>query len=1074
MGRAKASREGNYASSNCLHKEDNIKLELGLTLHPGSQTQKGGSNILKRVVTNGKQTHGQEDVNQEQEDFLPIGYSHEARSFHFISSYFALNSQRGHRILKSPALAHQHDEKTEVGNRGALFRQSPLTARDSDGEINIMIRRRSDGPSVSTCFENDDHTIKIKDEGHDGNGGTWNHPYPRRSRKKRRVESRCHINQNFRSCINRTSQTRKVLSHSIIFEALNHLDICKAVPFNVFDVPSLHISAVQRPRAHLDFGKKIRLCALSTGIENETTEIGKIGQKDTVKIRLQPRRHRGEKCAKALEWNNVDRGEGLKAESDGGSDSLKSASASASAFHICEMYMANNFDGSLVPEPGTVQVDSSTCSTETVSDEVEVSLSLVSREKAPSVLVGSHGRYDGDGTKIALKRVSPMQPEAFGRRLIGASDHRTSIKVQKTLVPGFKRDDNCVNGKLLVVSSSSTHSSSSSSLSCPLSSSSSSHPSSPSSLRHPIFTAPTAPFKLNIQRQASILTTSVSTSHSLCASRNRSTSLPDHRFVKSPAAMDYHPSSTANGPFQYHPRMFSEIPDKIGWRISTPPCNSDASLDSFWQQKQPNMILGPDEWNSPSSSSQQKHVDRFSNDLHDINNAIYARSHHEDLTARVSHFVNTFPLDHAAHQIPMDVAYAKSVNEVNRLQARVQKLQRDNGALTEKVKRCNQEKDQMQSRGSAYFKEAFKRLESKAKEIEDQRAETQTWKLKFEQLYTMSRQSGPKRSSAVRIFETVGRFTPETNFIPQPVLPVLKPVLAKATETNGDFQFTADARSLSDLPEPLTLASATAIQAQDVADTTCPLPATPIDLTVDEPPAFYPISPASSVSPPVGDSFTAQHTDPIQKLGHRVRHGAVWMGEAHPLKRPQNPAAQRQDIAQPKKRVRLLDTAMLAQGASIATAEVTKTEAKKNSGKTKVKHPRAPVKPTKPSMPATQRKKEQEQRNAEQARESDREAKLRDDLKRGQDMADIEKEKEEVKSQARNREEQLPNLRAQEGSLETRCSNEDSLAYLFEDDENLFQADGGEMDWEGQGDDDGLEAELSAAMAREAERGIRE
>lgn len=971
MGKARARREGNYASSNCPSREDITNLGLGLTLLPGSQTQPRGSTIVEQVVPKGAPSKN--DSNQEQDGWSQTGHRNEPRPSRITSPSLARDSQRRSQALVRPAVTRGSDEENEVGNRGALPRNSSFTAQAGDAEINTMSCHRMSSPFVLNLSENVS-TDEIGDEGHKVINGRRNYPYLRCSRERQKIEHRAHPKHSSRSYVNRSYQIRENSVHSGEFQVLSHLDICKTEFFNDVDVPLLQISAVHHPRPRHDRGEKLLPCALSTGSENKGINVERLGQNDAVKTRWQSGRYWQGIDSKAREWNTLDGGEGSEVKMNDGSDGLKSASASSS--RRCETYVIDSFNGSSSPEPDGAQGGA-----ETASNAVKVSTRFLRRKSTLPVLGRRKWRCSDDVTHLASegssKSVGPKQPGVFGTCLPGASYHpnvnpneipKEERRNQRTLVPDPKCGDNCDDGELLLSSSSSSSSRSSASL-------------------HHILTAPTVPFKFNLPRRASISTTTLQTSHRFLLplipgdSRKRSTSLPCLRFIKSSSAMDY-----------------SQIT-----RSSRP--------------------------------------------------------------ARVLRFVNTFPRNDAVHQSnPMDVAYAQSVDEVRRLKTRVQELERDNSGLIEDTKRCHWKMNEMRMHFEQRYREVSEIVQSKTKELEDQRAETQLWRHRTERLDTLSRQNGPKRSSAATVFETIGRFSPEANFISQPILPFTGAVAVGVIETNTDVRFTTDAQSSLVSPRAVPQAPAAPTEARAVPNSTGTSAATSIDLTTGESLGTYSISPLSSASPSSGPSSEAQSLCPVALMHQRIKNGAKWMGEAHPSKRVKRPAAHGPNMEQATKRIRL-DPEVSAQRAPTAAAE-TATEKKRAKGKAY----RAKVKAN-----AVQRKQEQEQRESDRARELEREAKLRGDERRRQDLVAVEKAEREAKlaaekERAWKRMEQQSRLLLQEEALEAPSNDEDPLADLFEasEDDEFFRAKEGQVDGEGKEEDDGQRAELDAALADEA------
>lgn len=972
MGKARARREGNYASSNCPSSEDITNLELGLTLLTGSQTQRGVSSILEQVVSKGGRAPSKNDSNQEQDGWSRIGHRNEPRPSRITSPSLARNSQRRSQALVRSAVTHGSDEENEVGNHGALSRNSSFAAQAGDAEINITSCRRLSSPFVLNLSEND-RTDEIGDGGHKVIDGRRNYSYLRRSRERQKIEHRAHPKHSSRSYVNRSYQIRENPIHSGEFQVLGYLDICKNEFFNDVDVPLLLISAVHPPKPHHDRVEKLLPCALSTGSENKGINVERLGQNGTAKTRWQSGRYWRGIGSKAHDWNTMDGGEGSKVEMNDGSDGLKSGSVSSSRRY--ETYVIDSFDGSSSPEPVSAHGGTVTYSTETGSNAVKVSTKLLGRESTLSVLGRRNWRCSDDGTHLAsegsLKSVGPKQPGGFGTCLPSASHHpnvnpnvipKEERRNPRTLVPGSKCGHNCDDEKLLLSSSSS------------------------SSLHH-ILTAPTVPFKFNLPRRASISTTTLQTSHRfplphiLGDSRTRSSSLPCLRFIKSSSAMDY-----------------SQIT-----RSSRP--------------------------------------------------------------ARVSRFVDTFPRNDTVHQSnSMDVAYAHSVDEVKRLKTRVQELERDNSGLIENANRCHWEMNEMRMHFEQRYREVLEIVQSKTEELEDQKAETQLWRHRTEQLDTLSRQHGPKRSSAATVFETLGRFSPEANFISQPILPYTGAVVAGAIETNTDVQFITDAQSSLVSPRAAPQAPAAPTEARAVPNSTGTSAATSIDLTTDESLGTNSISPLSSASPSRGPSSEAQSLCPVASLYQRIKNGAKWMGEAHPSKRVKGPETNGPIMEQAKKRI-CLDPELSAQRAPTIVVETAME--KKRAGR---KAYRAKVKAS-----AVQRKQEQEQRDSNRSRELEREAKLWDDEKRRQDLVGVEKAVREAKlaaekERAWKRREQQSRLLLQEEALEAPSNDEDSLADLFEasEDDEFFQADEGQVDGEGKEEDDGLRAELDAAIAEEA------
>lgn len=994
MGKARTRREGNYASSNCPPRTDVTNLELGLTLLPGSQTKRRDSTIFKQVASNDRRAHGKSDLNQVQDDWPPIGHINEPRS-RFTSPYIARESQQGSQTPISFAAARQFDEENDAVNRGALPRNNFFAARASNAVINIVSCRRLSSPSLLTGLENI-RTGEIENEGHKGNDGSQSYSSLIRQSKWRKVEHRGCANHNARSYISRTFQTRENSSNLGTFQVLGRLDICKDVHHNDVDVPSLHNSAVHRPRPCQYRGGKLQPRTLSAGSGNERVEIEGLGQNDVVKTRSQSCNHWRGRYPKARGWSIVNEGEGLEVEINDRSDGLLSPSSPSS--RECERYMIDNYNGSSHPEPDRGQGEKLTYSIEAVPDGMEVFASRLrgEREITPPVSPRGHWRCSNNSTNSTnsawkeslLKSISPKRPDVFDSRLPGISSHlmlNFERRNERTLVLNSNFDD-----ENLLLSSSPTSSS-------PSLSSLSSSSSSPS--LHHILSAPKVPFKSTFQRRASISTTSVQNSYGfsiLAGSRKRSASLPGICLIQHSAAMDY----------------------------------EGYALDG-------------------------------------VTNATNIRSHPENITARVLGFFDTFPLEDAVHQNnPMDVLYAQSVDEVKRLKARVQELERANSTLSENAKRCNWEIHEIRMQSERHYRQVFENLQSKTKELEHQKAETQLWRHRTERLDALSRQSGPKRSSAAAVFETMSRFSAEGNFISQPILPSKGPVIAGATETNTDVQFTPDAPSFLLSPEAVSQAPAAPIQARVVADSTGTSTATAIDLTIDGSPGTSSILSVSPAFFSSGSSSKAGGLDSLEELRQRVKHNAGWMGEAHPWKRVKRPAACGPDMEYATKRIRL-DTAVSAQSASAATEEAAKTAAEKKSVQGQVHR-------TKVKAKEMQREEEQEQR------EREREAKLQDN-KRMQDLAAGEMTKERAKRErmlavegrARKREEQQLRLRIQEEALEAPPSDEDSLADLFEASDNmeLFRPDEGQVDGDGEEEDDGLEAELEAAMAEQAERG---
>lgn len=1070
MGKARARREGNYASSNSPPREDITNLELGLTLLPGSQTQRGERNIFNQVAPDSSRAHGKGNPNPEQDDRSPIGHRNEPRPSRVTSPSIAQNNQRESQTLLSPSAVRQHDEENEVENRGVLPRKSSFGAQASDAKIDNMSCRRVS----STRIENG-HTDGIEVEGHEGMGHRQDYPHFGHLRKSWRVDH-CHTHHSSRSYINRASQARDDSSHSGMFQVLRHLDICKDVPLNDVEVLPFHVSAGHHPRLCHDRGESIRLCALSAGDGNEGIDIEILGQNDVVKTGSQSCRYRGRRCSKAREPITVNGGEGLEMEINAGSDSLNSASASVSASRRCETYLADSFNGNLTTKPDSAHGDN---------------------------LTGRHWHRRDDDTDSVWE-----EQEVFGTCLPGASHHPNLNLVpnhqggrnEKTLVPGPDCDDNYDDGEYLLSFSSSSSSSSSS--------------------IHHIPIARTVPFKINLQRRATISTT-FSISHILADSRKRSTSLPGLRFIKSFAAMDYSPvprssrpvsqEDLLSRPVQCSPEMssttpvFSRLPyGQSGWAVPAPELRGvEASLATYTNNNNNNNNMGihsqitlpPGVWfdcglpvAEPRFSKANQGANRGSTvtsrgagrKISDLQNHYGQQQQpHMILRSNGHNLPSTSPTDGAVHQSnPMDIAYAQSVNEVKRLKARVQKLESDNRGLVENVKRCDWEMSELRMRFEQRHKEVSEKLQSKTKEVEDQRAETQLWRHRTEQVHALSRKSGPKRSSAATIFNTMGCFSPEANFSSQPILPFTGPVVGGATETNTGVQLTTEAQCFSVSPEAVTQAPAAPIQARAIADSTGTSAATSIDLTIDESPdqsSISPLSPASSSDL----LLKAQGLGPIGVLQQRVKSGADWMGEAHPWKGAKRPAAYGPDMEHAAKRVRL-DKAVSARYASMTIAEAAKTASERNRAEKKAYRVRAKAKAM---QAAVQRKKGQEQHVSQRARELERETKLRDDHKKGQALVTgvkakekaereaksaAEKEEEE-EEEARKTEEQHPRLQLQEEALDASSNDEDPLAYLFEatDSEEIFPADERQVDGEGEEDDDGLEAELEAAMAKE-------
>lgn len=1116
MGSAMARREGNYASSNCPPREEITELELGLTLIPGSQTQRGSSNTFKQVAPNSRRALGENNLNTEQDTSSPIGRKNEPRPPRFGSPSIVQDGQRDSQAFVSCAVTCQYDKENEGRNRGTLSRNSTFAAQASGAESNVFSCRRLSSPFFSARFENA-ITDETEDEVFERSDSKQNYPYYRRSRKRRKLTHQGRTDHTSKGYMNRTSPTRENSSHSGIFQDLSRLDICKDVSLNDFDVPFLHISTAHRLKPCHDRSETVRPRALSAGTGNEGVGVGRLGQDDIVKNSLQPCRHWGGRCSKLCEWSAVNGGEGLEMEITDGSGSLRPASVSSLSSRRCETYMTDNLNGNN--------------SIETTSNLVEVSTGFLGRESTASVLPRRQGHCSDEFTNSAwgktMKNVMQKQPEVFGTCSPASPHHVNWIpnhyerRDEKMLVPSSDCDEVELLPPYLISSSSS----------------------SPSSSYH-FHTASIVPIIFNLQRRASISMTPTQRfdgfpiPHTIGDSRKRSTSLPSLCFMKSSAAMDYssfpllsHPVSQEDclsRPSQRSQEWSSATPvytrlpcGQRGWIVPAPPLHGvEASLDPYdymgirnptnLQQQQLNRNLWSHENNLPSSSMQQTFTGRPSSDNsdkserqnlhsqrpitiqygeggqnrmhartrrnstslppdtdqdggHALNDVIYAinlRPHHENMLGRVLRFVDTFPLEGAVHQgNPMDVAYVQSVDEVKRLKARVQELESANGGLSENFKRCNWQMNEMRMR----HREVSENLGSKTKELEDQRTETQLWRHRAEQLVALSRESGPKRSSAATVFETVGLFSSEANFTSQPSLPRTPTVVTGATETSTD-QFTTDAQSFSVSPEAVTQASAAPIHARVVTVRRGTSAATAIDLTLDESRGPASISPGFPASLPSGLSSEAQGLGPIEKLQRRVKHGADWMGEAHPLKRVKRPEAYRPGMGLAARRTHL---AMSAQSASAATAQA--PEAAKTAAETKVvgNVDCARVE-TKAVQRAVQRKEEQEQREGERARKLEREGKLRDDHKGRQDLVAEEKAEEE----ARERETQLLMLQIQGETFEEPSYDNEMLAdfdfNVASVDEEFFPADEAQVGGEGEVEDDGLDAELDAAMAEGA------
>lgn len=1101
MGLAMARREGNYASSNCPPREEITELELGLTLLPGSQTQRGSSNTFKQVAPNSRRALGKNNLNTEQDIWSSIGRKIEPRPTRFGSPSIVQDGQRDSKAFVSCAVACQYDEENERRSRGTLSCNSTFAAQARGAESNVLSCRRLSSPFFSTRFENDS-TDETEDEIFEGSDSRQNYPYHHHSRKRRKLKRRGRTDHTSRGYMNRTSPTRENSSHSGISKDLSHLDICKDVSLNDVDVPFLHISTAHHLKPCHDRSETVRPRALSAGTGNEGIGNGRLGQDDIVKRSLQPCRHCGGSCSKLREWSAVNGGEGLEMEITDGSGSLRSASASSLSSRRCETYMTDSLNGNN--------------SIETASDFVEVSAGFLGRESTASVLPRRQGRCSNECTNSAwgktMKNVMQKQPEVFGTCSPASSHHVNWIpnhrgrRDEGMLVPS----SDCDEVELLPPYSTSSSSSS-------LSSSSSHH----------FRTAPVVPLIFNLQRRASISMTSVQRfhgfpiPHTIGDSRKRSTSLPGSSHPVSQEDCLSRPSQHSQEWSSTTP-VYTRLPcGQSPWIVPAPPLQGvEASLDLYDymgirsptnpQQQQPNRNLWSHENNLPSSSMQQTFTGRPSSDnsdqserqnlhsqrpiatqyaeggqnrmhartprdstslppdtdqdrghaLNDVNYAINLRTRHENMLGRVLRFVDTFPLEGAVYQSnPMDNAYVQSVDEVKRLKARVRELESANGGLMENAKRCNWQMNEMRMR----HREVFENLESKTKELEDQRAETQLWRHRTEQLGALSRESGPKRSSAATVFETVGLFSSEANFTSQPSLPRAPPVVTRATETSTD-QFTTDAQSFSVSPEAITQASAAPIHARVVTGRRGTSTATAIDLTLDESQGPTSISPGFPASLPRGLSSEAQGLGPIEKLQRRVKRGADWMGEAHPLKRVKRPEAYGPDMGLAARRTRL---AMSAQSASAATAQA--PEAAKTAAETKmVGNVDCARAETKAVQRAVQQKEEQGKREGERARELERESKLRDDHKRRQDLVAKEKAEEE----AQERETQLLMLRIQGETFEEPSYDEETLAdfdfNVASVDEELFQADEGQVGGEEEVDDDGLDAELDAAMAEGA------
>lgn len=1021
MGNARTRGEGNYASSKCPPREDITKLELGLTLLPGSQTLQGGNAIFKYV--DGKRPQSKNGSNQEQYDGSPVGHRNEPQPSPFISSYVVQDSQRGSQTVVSSIVARQYDEENEFGSRELSSGNSSFTAGASEAVINIMSHHGLSSPVTLIRYENDDIDGN-EDEDYEGKKSSRDCHYLRCLRRRPKVDQRGYTDQNSRNYVNKTSQPREISTRSGTFQALSNPEKYEDVSLTVF-----RMSSVNCPRSCHDSFEKLRAYVSSAASENERIDIGMLGQNRVVKATWQSTCDWEERCSEARGWSTVNGGEGLESEINDGSDYLKSESVPKSPG--CETCMDDSLIGCSSPEPGSAQSDSLTYSIGSLSSRRKVSPRFLRRESAPSVLLRTHVRSSGNGTNPtwdSLKSVST--------RLPGQNQDRSN---QRTLVPDFCCDNKCNDGKPLLPSTPSF----SSSL---ISSTNHLHPQQPLAL------------DVNQSSSSSLFATTFSSSSSsssplssvlsiLGGPRKRSISLPNLHPIISSVAMDYSPVPHSSRPTSQAAPLNLPFQSPSGTSPTTP-------LSIRPPLGQSGLVV-------PAPALRGMEV---------------SSGPYNDMSTR---WQMTLPFGVSSHYgLSADVAYSQRVDVVKRLQARVQELERDNGCLIEKVRKCNLQNDEMRMHLERRNRELYEDLQSRSRELQVQRSEALLWRHRAQYLERLCRQRVPKRSSAATLFETMGRISPEANSISQPILPFTGPITAKATETDPEIQFKTAAQSFSVWPEAVAQASAALVQTPTVVESIGTSAETSIDLTTDGSPDIRSISHATSAASLSGPFSKAQDLDPVESIHRRVNNGAKWMGEAHPSRRVKRPATYGPTMEQVTKRIRP-DTAVSGHRSSTGTAE--SAEASKTAAENKRAQRKA--NPAKTNARAVQKELEleQEQREKERARELEREAKLRDDHKRRQDQVAVEKAQREARLAVENErawqiEEQQSSVRLPEEAFEAPSNDEDTLTDLFEDasdDEEHFGVDKAQVDGEGKEEDDGLEADLEAAMAEEEQKARR-